>query len=87
MFRHAWSKAKYHGKRALGTALVVAQHLDRALGNAAHYYKHLAPVAIGLAREHGYGDLADQIHHNATTIFNAREHGHRVGTAIREARG
>ena len=87
MIRHAWNRAKYNGKRALGTALVVAQHVDRALGHAAHYYKHLGPVAIGLAREHGYGDLADQIHHNATTIFNTREHGHRVGAAIREARG
>jgi len=86
MFRHAWSRAKYHGKRALGATLVVAQHVDRALGHAAHYYKHLAPVAIGLAREHGYGDLADQIHHNATTISYAREDGRLVGNAIREAR-
>ena len=87
MFRHAWGRAKYHGRRALGHALVVANHVDRALGQAAHYYKHLAPVAIGLAREHGYGHLADQTHHNATTIFPAREHGHAVGNAIREARG
>jgi len=86
MIRHAWNKAKYHGKRALGTALNVARHVDRALGHAEHWYKHVGPVALGLARQHGYGHLADQIHHNATTIFNARNHGRAVGNAIREAR-
>ena len=86
MLRNAWKRAKYHGTRALGHALVVAQHVDRALGHAEHWYKHVGPVALGLAREHGYGDLADQIHHNATTIFNARGHGRLVGNAIREAR-
>ena len=87
MFRHAWNKAKHHGRRALGHALTIAGHIDRGLGHAAHYYKHLAPVVLPIAREHGYGHLADQIHHNATTIFRAREQGHAVGNAIREARG
>ena len=86
MFRHAFNKVKCHGKRILGHAVTLAGHTDRGLGHTAHYYKHLAPVVIPLAREHGYGDLADQIHHNATTIFRAREHGHAVGNALRKAR-
>ena len=82
MFRHAWNRAKYHGKRALGTALVVAQHVDRALGHVAHYYKHLQPVIAPIAREHGYGDVVDRVHHADVTIHKAREHGRAVGNAI-----
>ena len=85
MFRHAWNRAKHHGRRALGHAVTFAGHVDRALGHAAHYYKHVGPVARDIAHQHGYGELADQIHHGATTIFRAREHGHAVGNAIREA--
>ena len=86
MFRHAWNKAKRHGRRALGHAVAFAGHVDRALGTAAKYYGHLAPVVLPIAREMGHGALADQIHHGATTVFRAREHGHAVGNAIREAR-
>ena len=86
MFRHAWNRAKHHGRRALGHAVTFAGHVDRALGTAAHYYKHLAPAVLPIAREHGYGNLADQIHHGATMVFQARERGHAVGNAIREAR-
>ena len=86
MFRRTWNNMRHHGRRVLGHAVTFAGHVDRALGHAAHYYKHLAPAAIGLAREYGYGHLADHIHHNATTIFRAREQGHAVGNAIREAR-
>ena len=86
MFRHAWNKARHHGRRVLGHAVTFAGHVDRALGHAAHYYKHIALVVLPIAREHGYGELADQIHHGATTVFRAREHGRAVGNAIREAR-
>jgi len=86
MFRHSWSRARHHGRRVLGHAKTFVGHGDRALGTAAKYYNHLAPVVIPIAREHGYGDLADQIHHGATTVFRAREHGRAVGNAIREAR-
>ena len=86
MFRHAWNKAKHHGRRALGHAITFAGHVDRALGTAAKYYNHLHPVIRPLAHQHVYGELADQIHHGATTVFRAREQGHAVGNAIREAR-
>ena len=86
LFRHAFKRARRHGRRILGHAATLAGHIDRGLGHAAHYYKHLAPVVLPIAREHRYGNLADQIHHNATTIFRAREHGHALGNAIREAR-
>ena len=86
MFRHAWGRAKYHGRRALGHAMTAAGHVDRALGTAAKYVSHLAPVVLPIARHAGYGEIADQIHHGATTVFKAREHGAAVGNAIREAR-
>ena len=86
MFRHAFNKARHHGRRTLGHAVTLAGRIDWGQGTAAQYYKHLAPVAIGLAREHGYGDMADQVHHHATTILRNREHGHAVGNAIRQAR-
>ena len=86
MFRHAFSRARHHGRRILGHAATLAGHIDRGLGTAAYYFKHLAPVVLPIAREHGYGDLADQIHLNATTIFRARKHGHALGNASREAR-
>ena len=85
MFRRAWNNMRHHGRRVLGHAVTFAGHVDRALGTAAHYYKHLAPVIAPIAREHGYGDVVDRVHHAAVTIHRAREHGRAVGTAIREA--
>ena len=86
MFRHACNRARHHGRRILDHAITLAGHIDRGSGTAAHYYKHLAPVVLPIAREHGYGNLADQIHRDAPTIFRAREHDHALGNAIREAR-
>ena len=82
---HAFNRARHHGKRILGHAVTLAGHIDRGLGTAAHYYKHLAPVIAPIAREHGDSDLVDRVHHTAVTIHTAREHGHAVGNAIREA--
>ena len=86
MFRRAWNNMRHHGRRVRRHAVTFAGHVDRALGTAAHYYKHLAPVIAPIAREHGYGDVVDRVHHAAVTIHRAREHGHAVGNAIREAR-
>ena len=86
MFRHAWNRARHHGRRVLGHAIDAATHVDRALGTAAKYYNYLAPVVLPIARQHGYGEIADQIHHGATTVFSAQGHGRAVGNAIREAR-
>ena len=86
MFRHAFDRARHHGRRILGHAVTLAEHIDRGLGIAAHYYKHLAPVIAPIAREHGYGDLVDRVHHTVVTIHRGWEHGHAVGSAIREGR-
>ena len=86
MFRHAFNKARRHGRRILGHSVPLAGHIDQGLGTAARYYKHLAPVIAPIAREHGYGDIVDRVHHAAVTIHRAREHGHAVGNAICEAR-
>jgi hypothetical protein len=86
MFGRTWNNMRHHGRRVLGHAVPFAGHVDRALGTAAHYYKHLAPVIAPIAREHGYGELMDRIHNAVVTIHRAREHGRAVGNAIREAR-
>ena len=86
MFRHAFSRARHHGRRLLGHAITLAGHIDRGLGTAAHYYRHLALVIAPIAREHGYGDVVDRVHHATVTIHRAPEHGHAVGNAICEAR-